>query len=475
MIVQGRWECLSPFFLSVRTKLRERGVALLLAILALTGLAAGYQATLTPITLVVDGEARTVRTHQPTVELLLADLGMALRPEDRVSPPLETPLTPEMVVEIDHARPVILVVDGVERMRYVHDENPADLLAQEGIVLAAHDSFQVRPPQVGDPLTTRFRLVVQRASPIVLEEGAVRTVCYTHAATVGEALLQNGITLYRADRVFPDPATPIQSGMHILLERSVPVAIHVDGHTLRTRTHRNRVGEVLADLGIILNGQDYATPDLDAPVRDSVDVRVVRVTESVLVEQSPIPYDTVWQSDPNMELDTRGLLQEGSAGVLERRIRLRYEDGQVVERRVEGESVVLAPANRVMGYGTQVVVRQMQTESGAVNYWRTFRMLATSYSASTAGVSPSASYYGYTATGIPMRDGIVAVDPRVISLGTNVYVPGYGLGLAADTGGAIKGKRIDLGYSDENLQLWYSWVDVYLLTPVPDQINYLGP
>jgi 3D (Asp-Asp-Asp) domain-containing protein len=76
-----------------------------------------------------------------------------------------------------------------------------------------------------------------------------------------------------------------------------------------------------------------------------------------------------------------------------------------------------------------------------------------------------------------MRDGIVAVDPRVIDLGSEVYVPGYGVGLAADTGGAIKGKRIDLGYSDENLQLWYRWVDVYLLTPVPpaSRIDYTLP
>jgi 3D (Asp-Asp-Asp) domain-containing protein len=128
-----------------------------------------------------------------------------------------------------------------------------------------------------------------------------------------------------------------------------------------------------------------------------------------------------------------------------------------------------------MGYGTKVVVRQLQTPSGVVEYWRSFQMLATSYSASTAGVSPDSPHYGYTATGIKMRDGIVAVDPSYIDLGSKVYVPGYGVGLAADTGGAIKGKRIDLGYSDANLQLWYSWVDVYLLTPVPDQINYLGP
>jgi 3D (Asp-Asp-Asp) domain-containing protein len=104
-------------------------------------------------------------------------------------------------------------------------------------------------------------------------------------------------------------------------------------------------------------------------------------------------------------------------------------------------------------------------------------MLATSYSASTAGVSRSNPHYGRTATGLKMRDGIVAVDPRVIDLGSEVYVPGYGVGLAADTGGAIKGKRIDLGYDDDNLQLWYRWVDVYLLTPVPPagQIDYTLP
>jgi resuscitation-promoting factor RpfB len=453
----------------------NRWIALLVALLALTGLAAGYRATLTPITLVVDDETRVVRTHQPTVELLLADLGLALRPEDRLSPDLETALEPEMMVNIQHAHPVVFVVDGRERIAYVHEESPPDLLAQMDVELGAHDTFNVHPPLATDPLDTRFRLVVKRGIPVVLEEGAIQTSLYTNAQTVGEVLLENDIQLYRADRVYPDPATPVQSGLHIRLQRSIPVSVQVDRHTLRTRTHRDHAGEVLADLGIILSGQDYTIPALDTSLGEGAEIRVVRVTESVMVEQSPIPFDTVWQPDPNMEIDHQGLTQEGKPGVLERRIRLRYEDGQIVDRQVEGESVVLAPTNRVMGYGTKVVVRQLQTSSGVVEYWRSFKMLATSYSASTAGVSRDNPHYGYTATGIKMRDGIVAVDPSYINLGSEVYVPGYGVGLAADTGGAIKGKRIDLGYSDANLQLWYSWVEVYLLTPVPDRINYLGP
>jgi len=460
---------------SSRTRPVERGVALLLALLVLTALAATYEATLTPVTLSIDGQARQIHTHQPTVALLLSDLGIALRAEDRLTPGLEAPVEAAMTIAIQHARPVVIVADGVERLRYVHEATPADVLAQEDIVLSAQDTFTVRAPLASDPADTQFRIEVQRAVPVVLETGAVRTPFYTHAETVGEALLESGVLLYRADRIFPAAETPVQSGMHIRVERSVPVSIYVDGHVLRTRTHRNRVGEVLADLGVLLNGQDYTTPSLDATLGDGEEVRVIRVTETVVVEQSPIPFETVWRADENMELDIQGLLQEGAPGVLERRRRVRYENGEVVDRRVEGESVVLAPTNRVMGYGTKVVVRQLDTPSGPVEYWRKFRMLATSYSASTAGVSPSNPHYGYTATGARMDNGIVAVDPRFIRLGTQVYVPGYGIGLAADTGGAIKGKRIDLGYADENLKLWYSFVDVYLLTPVPANINYLNP
>ncbi len=453
----------------------RRVVPLILALLALMGLSAGYRVTLTSVTLVIDGESHPVRTHQPTVALLLADLEMSLRPEDYVSPSLDAELTQGMVIDVQHARPVILVVDGRERTLYAHDMEPADLLAHHGIVLGRYDTFKIRPPLATDPPHTRHRIVVQRAAQVILDQGATRTTFYTTAPTVGEALLGAGLRLYRADKVFPDPATPVFDGMHVQVQLSLPVSVRIDDHVIRTRTHRARGGEVVAELGVTLNGQDYAMPALDAPLHDGLEIQVVRVTESVIVEQSSIPFDVVWQPDPNSEIDTQGLLQEGKPGVLERRIRLRYEDGRVVDRWVEGESVVLPPSNRVMGYGTKVVVRQLSTPSGVVEYWRVLKCLATSYSASTSGVSRSSPSFGRTATGRKMGYGIVAVDPNVISLGTRVYVPGYGVGLAADTGGAIWGKRIDLGYDDSNLELWYAWVDVYLLTPVPSNINYSGP
>ena len=62
---------------------------------------------------------------------------------------------------------------------------------------------------------------------------------------------------------------------------------------------------------------------------------------------------------------------------------------------------------------------------------------------------------GKTALGVPVRRGVVAVDPALIPLGTKLHVPGYGRSLAADVGHAIKGRIIDLWFpSTEQARAW---------------------
>lgn len=65
---------------------------------------------------------------------------------------------------------------------------------------------------------------------------------------------------------------------------------------------------------------------------------------------------------------------------------------------------------------------------------------ASAYSPQDPGCS------NYTSTGQRLRKGIVAVDPKVIPLGTKMYIPGYGYGVAADIGSAIKGNKIDVAF-----------------------------
>ena len=61
--------------------------------------------------------------------------------------------------------------------------------------------------------------------------------------------------------------------------------------------------------------------------------------------------------------------------------------------------------------------------------------------------------------------GVVAVDPRVIHLGSKLYIEGYGYAIAGDTGGAVKGYIIDLGFPDGATVDWQSkWVDIYILS-----------
>ena len=84
----------------------------------------------------------------------------------------------------------------------------------------------------------------------------------------------------------------------------------------------------------------------------------------------------------------------------------------------------------------------VETPQGYVPYTQVLGMEATAYLPTDGGGE------GLTAMGIPATYGVVAVDPNVIPLGSRVYIPGYGEALAADTGGAIYGYRIDLCMED---------------------------
>ncbi|MER3457605.1 MAG: hypothetical protein C4309_02220, partial [Chloroflexota bacterium] len=141
-------------------------------------------------------------------------------------------------------------------------------------------------------------------------------------------------------------------------------------------------------------------------------IRVVRVTEEEITEQEPIPFRSIWQPSADLEIDTTSVLQVGQPGVLQRRIRIRREDNQEVARWVN-EWVLKEPVTHINGYGTKIVIRTLNTPEGPVEYWRVIRMLATSYTESTAGKAPTHPSYGITYTGLPMRYGIVAVDPRI--------------------------------------------------------------
>jgi 3D (Asp-Asp-Asp) domain-containing protein len=86
-------------------------------------------------------------------------------------------------------------------------------------------------------------------------------------------------------------------------------------------------------------------------------------------------------------------------------------------------------------------IEKLENEIKELEKIKIFEMEATAY---TDDKQSQGKWVGQTATGVKPQIGVVAVDPKVIPLGTRLYVEGYGQAIAGDTGGAIKGNKIDL-------------------------------
>ncbi len=459
-----------------------------------------YQATGAPVVVTVDGQSVSVRTHRATVADLLSDVGVDLSPQDAVFPNPAASLSPGQEIVVHRARPARVEVDGATLEVRTRARTLRRLLAEAGVYVSPYDVVEVEGRAVSDldeplpPVELRpngrhvgypwarwemqpLRVVVRRAVPIQVTDGKATYTIHTTAPTVGEALRREGVTLYLGDLVRPGLGSRVTAGLHVYIARSVPFSVRVDGREIRTRTRQRTVADALADLGIVVAGADIVDPPLSAEIKPNLTVSIIRVREAIEVEQDSVPFQTIWVPDDELEIDRRRVDQAGQEGLIKRRFRVVYHDDQVVSRTLEDEWVAQEPITRVIAYGRKIVLRTLETPQGTITYWRKVRMLATSYSPSTAGVEPDDPYFGRTRLGWRMRKGIVAVDPTVIKLGSRVYVPGYGIGDVADTGGLIRGRRIDLGFDDHNLELWYRWVDVYLLAPPPPryQIRWILP
>lgn len=477
-------------------------LGLLLALALGRALVEGYLSTRIQVHIHDGGQRLTWRTHQTSVVAVLREAGVELSPEDIVLPVLASSVRDGDVIRVLHARQVTVIADGRVRHLQTHVESVRNLLREMDLQLASRDWLTLNGEKatldtpfygLGDTprsVSSRGRgrlslvaaslpieLAIHRAVPIRVDDGGELRLIHTIQQTVGAALLAEGMVLYLGDKVLPGLDTPVQSGIEVVIRRSRPVKIAADGKQIRTRTQAATVGEVLAQEGVALVGLDYTVPPEDAPLPEGEPIRVVRAQRVFAIEQESIPYETVWLPDPGLDLDHQRPEQEGQGGVHRWRHSVLYENGQEVVRNLEDEWVAREPTNKAVAYGTKITIRELETPDGTFQYWRRIKMLATSYTAATCGKTPDDPLYGITRLGWQMRHGIVAVDPSVISLRSKVYVPGYGEGVAGDTGGAVRGRHIDLGYDEDNLVYWYKWVDVYVLTPVPpeDQIRYVLP
>ena len=219
------------------------------------------------------------------------------------------------------------------------------------------------------------------------------------------------------------------------VRRAVPLKVKVDGEEIDTYLAPRTVKEALEKLEIALGKKDKVSLPLEHVIEAGDEIQVVRVEEKIETITSEIPYQVIAQpADFPVGLPDK-IVTKGINGEHQQVLKITYEDGVEVAREVLKQQIIREPVNQVVSRGTQTTISR---GGKTIQFKRAYIMRATAY---TGG--------GRTATGAEARYGVIAVDPRVIPLGSKVYVEGYGEAVALDTGGAIKGNRIDIYLNTE--------------------------
>lgn len=460
----------------ISTRLRILGIGLLLAALPLLALPLLHK----EITILVDDRPARIRTYALTVAQALRGAGIPLTEADEITPPLDHRLHDGDQIVIRRAIPLVLFVDGKTQHLLTGERIPVIILAEAGVALSPQDRLLADglPISLDTPLAPGrpHSLQVVRARKVQVQTPEENLSLNTTAATTAQALWDADLPLYAGDELTPagDLANPV---------RWIPartVTVRSPNASVTVRTTAATVGEALAEAGIALVGQDYTIPPLDAPLPENGQIDIVRVREEVEIEQTLIPFATLQQPLPDLEIDKTQVVQAGAFGLKAQRIRrvLEQRAGETtwteVSRQVEDEWEARPAQPRIVGYGTKINVQTLNTPDGVIEYWRAVEVYATSYSPCRLGVPGRCN--STTASGAQLQKGVIAVKRSWYNMmrGLRVYIPGYGFATIEDVGAGVPGKHwIDLGYSDEDWVQWSRNVTLYFLTPVPANVMWI--
>ncbi|HMR98970.1 MAG TPA: G5 domain-containing protein [Anaerolineales bacterium] len=377
----------------------------------------------------------------------------------------------------------VTIVDGDQILTIQTNERiPATILQRAGISITSNDTVLLngipspreRPISNSLNLNSQLFLQIRRAIPVTFSAPQEQYTIQTSAFTVGEAMEEAGIQLHVGDIL----SQPIQSPVSnlespITIRQARTLAIISNGKVITTASSAQTVGEALAEAGIPLVGGDYSIPSENEALPLDGQIKVVRVSESVILAQKPIPFTSEFVASADVALDQTQVLHPGETGLAIQRVRIRYEDGNEISRVTEEETVVRQPENRVVGYGTKIEIKTAIVDGVTIEYWRAVQMYVTSYSPCRSG--GDRCYHG-TSSGAAVQKGVAGMklDWYLSMGGQQLFIPGYGFATVADVCGGCIGKPwIDVAYSDNDFVPWSSWVTVYFIAPAPANIIYV--
>lgn len=300
----------------------------------------------------------------------------------------------------------------------------------------------------------------------------------TTEKTVGAFLANENITVDEQDIINVDMDDEITSSMRIVIDTPFEVMVSVDGGEYEAvETNAETIGKLIVQMRESDADMDYQTAEgvsSSTKLEAGMNIELLSVTSQTFTKTENIPFETKTVDIDSLYVGESRVAQEGAEGEKVITMKSVYVGGTLKETYSIDSNVTKLPVDKVIENGTKekpqpapaaAAPAASKNTIAGYNYSSVITMSATAYCPCKKCCGSNAK--GITASGMKAGYGVVAVDKRVIPLGTKLYVEGYGYCIAADTGSAIKGNRIDLCYDTHYSALHAGYghtpVKVYIL------------
>jgi uncharacterized protein YabE (DUF348 family) len=305
-------------------------------------------------------------------------------------------------------------------------------------------------------------MYMKRKTITVVIDGEQRKIV-TYRNTVAQALKTNDILLGPKDKINISLDSKVIDKQSINIKKAVNVTVRVDGKDISILSPEDNIGSMFLAEGIALRDTDKVVPDKSASLTQGMNVKIVRVDIKTITETVPVRFKEVIKVNKSLANTKKLISQEGKDGEKKVTTQITYEDGKEVSREIVGETIIKNARDKVIVQGTYPYM-PVSRNGSIMSYSRVFQAKATAYWA-VSGIGKTYTASGRLAVWNPDGYSTIAVDRSIIPYGTKLFIEGYGFAIAADTGSAIIGNKIDVYFN--TIQQARSWgakyVKVYVL------------